>query len=90
MCDIDGLKMINDTFGHEAGDRFIKAAANNIKKAVRQQDFLARTAGDEFAIIIPHADKDLVEDIIDRIRQTIQNPIISGFLYRFMYQLVMP
>jgi len=73
MCDIDGLKMINDTFGHEAGDRFIRAAANNIKKAVRKQDFLARTAGDEFAIIIPCADKDIVEDIIDRIRQNTQN-----------------
>jgi diguanylate cyclase (GGDEF)-like protein/PAS domain S-box-containing protein len=69
ICDIDGLKMINDTFGHEAGDRFIKAAANNIKKAVRKQDFLARTAGDEFAIIMPHADKDIAEKTIEKIRQ---------------------
>jgi diguanylate cyclase (GGDEF)-like protein len=70
MFDIDGLKMINDTFGHEAGDRFIKAAANNIKKAVRKQDFVARTAGDEFAIIMPHADKVIAEKVIEKIRQT--------------------
>lgn len=70
ICDIDGLKMINDTFGHEAGDRFIKAAANNIKKTVRKQDFLARTAGDEFAIIMPYTDKNTAEKIIEKIRKT--------------------
>ncbi len=70
ICDIDGLKMINDTFGHEAGDRFIKAAANNIKKAVRKQDFLARTAGDEFAIIMPYADRNIAEKTIKKIRKT--------------------
>lgn len=73
MCDLDGLKMINDTFGHETGDIFIKAAASNLKKAVRPQDFLARTAGDEFVIIIPNADKAIVEEIIGRIRYCVQN-----------------
>lgn len=72
ICDIDGLKMVNDTFGHEAGDRFIKAAANNLIKAVRKQDILARTAGDEFALVMPFADKELVEKTIDKIRISTQ------------------
>ena len=45
--------MINDTFGHEAGDQFIKAAAEIFIKVMRKEDFIARTSGDEFIILMP-------------------------------------
>jgi len=73
ICDIDGLKMVNDTFGHEAGDRLIKAFSKAIKKSVGKKDFAARIAGDEFAIILPHADKDAAEKLIEKIRKAMED-----------------
>lgn len=78
ICDIDGLKMINDTFGHAAGDAFIKATAKSIKKSIRKQDFVARVAGDEFAIIMPHTDKYTAEKIIDKIRRNTNGRKVQG------------
>jgi diguanylate cyclase (GGDEF)-like protein len=50
--DMDGLKPINDTYGHRAGDAAIKAAAERMKASVRKTDTVARMGGDEFAIIL--------------------------------------
>lgn len=54
--DLDGLKIVNDTFGHKSGDDFLKAAANIIAKAFRKTDIIARVGGDEVCIILPKAD----------------------------------
>lgn len=56
MMDIDGLKQINDRYGHLAGDRVICAAADLLKSAVRESDVLARYGGDEFVVLMPKAD----------------------------------
>ncbi|HHX23256.1 MAG TPA: PAS domain S-box protein [Thermoanaerobacterales bacterium] len=73
MCDIDGLKMINDTFGHEAGDQFIKAAAEIFIKVMRKEDFIARTSGDEFIILMPFTGKYSAEKAINNIRKNIED-----------------
>ncbi len=52
VCDLDGLKMVNDTWGHDAGDEFIAAAAQLIKTATPEDAVAARIGGDEFGIII--------------------------------------
>lgn len=67
MCDIDGLKLINDSFGHHTGDAILLAAAGIIKKAVRKEDLVTRIGGDEFAILLPTCDKQLVEKVCQRI-----------------------
>lgn len=72
LCDVDGLKMVNDTLGHESGDCLLIETANVIKKAMRQGDMVARIGGDEFAILLPHSDVADVESICDRIRESIQ------------------
>jgi diguanylate cyclase (GGDEF)-like protein len=51
FADLDGLKKINDNFGHEAGDNYIQVAADFLKNIFRDSDILARIGGDEFAII---------------------------------------
>ncbi|MFO7577764.1 MAG: sensor domain-containing diguanylate cyclase [Pelovirga sp.] len=53
VADVDGLKDINDTFGHAAGDQIIRLAARVLRQAVRPEDVVARLGGDEFAILLP-------------------------------------
>jgi len=53
MCDINGLKLINDSFGHDCGDRLLVKAAETIRKACRNGDIICRVGGDEFAVLMP-------------------------------------
>jgi diguanylate cyclase len=55
MIDIDDFKKINDTYGHPIGDRVIMAIANKCRQSIRGEDFLARSGGEEFVIILPGA-----------------------------------
>ncbi len=59
LIDIDHLKLINDTAGHAAGDQIIVQIAGLLKRASREQDFLARVSGDEFAVAYPGMDEAL-------------------------------
>ncbi|NMC74796.1 MAG: GGDEF domain-containing protein, partial [Geobacteraceae bacterium] len=52
MIDVDNFKTINDTHGHQGGDRVLKGVAYKIRSTVRQTDFVARFGGDEFAAIL--------------------------------------
>lgn len=56
FCDMDGLKAINDRFGHAAGDAAILATARAIREAVRATDTVARIGGDEFAVVMSRVD----------------------------------
>ena len=68
ICDVDGLKLINDTLGHETGDQILKATADILRNAFRDSDVIARIGGDEFAIILAPASVDTVKKSIERIR----------------------
>ena len=56
VVDIDDFKLVNDSFGHEAGDKLIKAVGDLLSKSLRRADTVARLGGDEFAIIIENVD----------------------------------
>ncbi|MCK5263159.1 MAG: diguanylate cyclase, partial [Gammaproteobacteria bacterium] len=56
VVDIDDFKLVNDSFGHEAGDKLIKAVGDLLSKSMRRADTVARLGGDEFAIIIENVD----------------------------------
>lgn len=58
LVDIDDFKLVNDSFGHEAGDKLIKAVGDLLSKSLRRADTVARLGGDEFAIIIENVDGD--------------------------------
>jgi diguanylate cyclase (GGDEF)-like protein len=58
LLDLDGLKRVNDSGGHEAGDRMIRAAAAQISANIRESDLGARLAGDEFVVLCPETPRD--------------------------------
>jgi len=62
--DLNGLKLVNDAFGHEAGDDLLQAAAAAISSACRKQDTAARWGGDEFIILLPNTDNREAEEIV--------------------------
>jgi diguanylate cyclase (GGDEF)-like protein/putative nucleotidyltransferase with HDIG domain len=65
--DVNGLKLINDSFGHVVGDELLKKAAEVIKKGCRVDDIIARLGGDEFVIVLPKMTALEAEQIIKRI-----------------------
>ena len=66
-CDMDGLKKINDDYGHEAGDKAIIAEAIILRSNFRSNDIIARIGGDEFAIISPGLTKEALRNIRNQI-----------------------
>jgi two-component system cell cycle response regulator len=69
FVDLDGLKKINDTFGHQEGNRALVETANVLRDSCRRSDILSRIGGDEFAILIGDVDKDCADVVLCRIQK---------------------
>lgn len=69
--DLDHFKSINDRFGHPAGDAVLTGAADCIRSMLRQTDLFGRLGGEEFAVLLPHADQARAMDVAQRIRAAI-------------------
>lgn len=78
MLDLDDFKPVNDTYGHEAGDRLLKAVSQRLSNRLREHDVLARLGGDEFVIIISHLNGDnlafQLQSILERLHEAIETP----------------
>ena len=77
IIDLDNFKNVNDTYGHDVGDKVIANAASVILNSFRSQDYVCRLGGDEFAVIMIRADssmKKLIENKIDLINQKLAKP----------------
>jgi len=70
MADINGLKIINDSFGHATGDEYLKKLAEIIRSACRADEIIARLGGDEFGIILPKTDGAETAKIINRLKNS--------------------
>jgi diguanylate cyclase (GGDEF)-like protein len=71
MLDLDEFKQVNDTFGHKIGDQMLREVARLLHSQLREYDFLARYAGDEFVAIVQELVGEQVEELRDRIENTI-------------------
>lgn len=66
FIDINGLKDVNDTLGHNAGDELIKTSIDILKKSIRDKDFIIRLGGDEFLIVFPKTESRDAEEVWNR------------------------
>ena len=73
VCDLDGLKFINDALGHQAGDQMLINAADILRRNFRSSEIMARIGGDEFAVLLTKTDKEVVEQIMRRLRQAVKD-----------------
>ena len=78
MADLNGLKLINDTLGHAAGDEMLKAAAEILKKSCREEDIIARWGGDEFIIFLPQTNYKTTKAICKKINELSRRTYSSG------------
>lgn len=73
IFDLDGLKLVNDTLGHEAGDRLLIKTADILRSCFRYGDVISRVGGDEFAVLFPNAERRVLEEAATRIQTMIND-----------------
>ncbi|MGF1599846.1 MAG: GGDEF domain-containing protein [Acidimicrobiales bacterium] len=83
MADLDRFKAINDTYGHETGDRALRVFADTLRSAVRANDLVARRGGEEFALALPDCDTHSATEVLERVRLHLQRAIKEAGLPSF-------
>jgi len=82
IMDLDHFKEINDTLGHENGDRVLQDVAQRMKKVLRSSDTVARLGGDEFAVLLPSADVDHASQLSTKLLYVLEQPFeLSGHTF---------
>jgi len=85
FIDLDGFKLINDTYGHEIGDKLLQIIAQRIKSSVREEDIVSRLGGDEFTVILKNLkNRQVIEKITKEIINEIKKPIYIDNLTVFV------
>ncbi|NLF36886.1 MAG: diguanylate cyclase, partial [Clostridiaceae bacterium] len=85
IADTNGLKIINDSFGHDTGDELLIKAADAIKKACRPKDLIVRYGGDEFIIVLPKTNKDEALIIASSIKEIAHKEKIANIELSISY-----
>jgi diguanylate cyclase (GGDEF)-like protein len=73
MFDVDHFKLVNDTYGHDIGDKVLKELAELSRENVREGDILGRLGGEEFAVTLPHTEREHAERAAERLREAVAN-----------------
>jgi len=78
LCDLDNFKLVNDTHGHEAGDRALRMFASTLKTSLRPGDYAARYGGEEFLIVFPDCAADGAISAVERLREELALAASNG------------
>jgi len=78
MLDIDGMKSINDSFGHLAGDKALEEVGAALRESTRSSDFVGRFGGDEFSIVLPDSDEGGLSIVTERFMRNIRKRAVPG------------
>ncbi len=78
VVDIDGLKSVNDRYGHAIGDKFIRTIANCLSRSLRETDLVARFGGDEFAVLLSNTDRRGATVLAENIRRRVERTVPHG------------
>ncbi|GEM_PF-4815388 len=73
FIDLDGFKAVNDTYGHDIGDKLLKEVANRVKHHIRLTDTLLRLGGDEFLLILNKVDRTTTEQLLERVMHAVRS-----------------
>lgn len=76
--DLDGFKEVNDTQGHQEGDRILAATSEVIREVVRTEDFAARYGGDEFCVLLPHTGRDMAREVAGRLITAFEDKLCAS------------
>lgn len=77
VVDLDGFKLVNDTYGHDVGDMVLRQTADALRGALRGQDVICRTGGDEFLVICPETDIEAAKICAERLRLSVVQLVIE-------------
>ncbi|MBC7319057.1 diguanylate cyclase [bacterium] len=92
MGDVNGLKLVNDVFGHEEGDRLLVEAGKILEMSCRKEDIIARWGGDEFVVLFPNVTKEILDRIVERIynnfqaQKSLHIPLSASIGYAIKYK----
>ena len=78
MGDVNGLKLINDSFGHSVGDALLIKTAEILKKSFRADDIIARVGGDEFVVLLPKTNDSEARELVDRVINSLKKEKLNG------------
>jgi len=78
IADLDHFKVLNDTHGHDAGDRALRMFARVLRRSVREADLVCRYGGEEFIVVCPGSDKESASLVFDRVRMELEATLGDG------------
>jgi diguanylate cyclase (GGDEF)-like protein len=78
VCDLDHFKRLNDTHGHDAGDRALRLFAQVMRQSVRPSDIVGRYGGEEFVIVLPGATAEQASIAMERVRESLRHALSSN------------
>ena len=77
LTSTDHFKKVNDTFGHQAGDKALIELTQMMRKVSREQDLVARTGGEEFLLVLPETSSEIAQKIAERLRLSVAEMFIE-------------